>query len=73
MTPRYHGSTISGWQQNQRRRRLQGERQKNNMFTLKYILISSAKFVACFNSFFSPVICPPGFNVSPPKTPYEAV
>ena len=30
---RYHGSTISGRQQNQRRRRRQGERQKN-MFIL---------------------------------------
>ena len=28
VTSRYHGSTISGWQQNQRRRRRQGERQK---------------------------------------------
>ena len=30
VTSRYHGSTISGWQQNQRRRRQQGERQTNN-------------------------------------------
>ena len=28
VTSRYHGSTISGRQQNQRRRRRQGERQK---------------------------------------------
>ena len=28
VTSRCHGSTISGWQQNQRRRRRQGERQK---------------------------------------------
>ena len=28
VTSRYHGSTISGWQQNQRRRRRQWERQK---------------------------------------------
>ena len=28
VTSRYHGSTISGWQQNQRRLRRQGERQK---------------------------------------------
>ena len=28
VTSRYHGSTISGWQQNQRWRRRQGERQK---------------------------------------------
>ena len=27
VTSRYHGSSISGWQQNQRRRRRQGERQ----------------------------------------------
>ena len=33
VTSRYHGSTISGRQQNQRRRRRQGERQKN-MFIL---------------------------------------
>ena len=40
VTSRYHGSTISGWQQNQRRRRRQEERQKwyvsvltNNNFT----------------------------------------
>ena len=33
VTSRYHGSTISGRQQNQRRRRRQGERKKN-MFTL---------------------------------------
>ena len=34
VTSRYHGSTISGWQQNQRRRRRPGERQKitNNNF-----------------------------------------
>ena len=30
VTSRYHGSTVSGWQQNQRRR--QGERQKIIMF-----------------------------------------
>ena len=30
VTSRYRGSTISGWQQNQRRRRQQGERQTNN-------------------------------------------
>ena len=29
VTSRYHGSTISGRQQNERRRRRQGERQKN--------------------------------------------
>ena len=34
VTSRYHGSTISGWQQNQRRRRRQGERQKNKIFIL---------------------------------------
>ena len=28
VTSRYRGSTISGWQQNQRRRRRQGDRQK---------------------------------------------
>ena len=33
VTSRYHGSTIFGRQQNQRRRRRQGERQKN-MFIL---------------------------------------
>ena len=32
VTSRYRGSTISGWQQNQRRRRRQGERQTNNNF-----------------------------------------
>ena len=30
----YHGSTFSGWQQNQRRRQQQGERQKKKMFIL---------------------------------------
>ena len=34
MTSPYHGSTISGWQQNQRRRQRQGDRQKNDMFIL---------------------------------------
>jgi len=36
VTSRYHGSTISGLQQNQRRRRRrrQGEQQKNNIFIL---------------------------------------
>ena len=34
VTSRYHGGTISGWQQTQRRLRRQGERQKNNMSIL---------------------------------------
>ena len=31
----YHGSTFSGWQQNQRRWQWQGERQKNKIFILQ--------------------------------------
>ena len=34
VTSRYHGSNISGWQQNQRRWRRQEERQINKMFIL---------------------------------------
>ena len=32
VTSHYHGSTFSVWQQNQRRRRRQGERQKTNVY-----------------------------------------
>ena len=32
VTSRYHGSAISGWQQNQRRQRRQGERQKKDVY-----------------------------------------
>ena len=34
MTSCYHGSTLSGWQQNQRRRRRQGKRLKLNVLYL---------------------------------------
>ena len=38
VTSRYHGSTISGWQQNQRRRRRQGERQKIGTFSIRFFV-----------------------------------
>ena len=48
VTSRYHGSTISGWQQNQRRRRRHGERQKIYVYGSKQQLCTCITLFCTF-------------------------
>ena len=51
LTSRYHSSSISGWLQNQRGRRRQGERQK------KYLYINKQQLCSCITLFCTFLCC----------------
>ena len=48
VTSHYHGSNISGWQQNQRRWRRRGERQKENVYNNKQQLCTCITLFCTF-------------------------
>ena len=57
----YHGSTFSGWQQNQRRWQWQGERQKNKIF-----ILTSNNFTheSCYSVHFFAIVAPLRHEIS---------
>ena len=55
VTSRYHGSTISGRQQNQRRRRRQGERQKNMFISTNNNFSRASRYFVHFFAVVAPL------------------